>query len=293
MQWRRMAIFVAAAVAALIVIAGCSRGVDNQTSDLTKEEQYDEIAPFIDMMISSASLQFGGAFWDGVSEEDIQTAPLEVPGLGKPVASNTESISVVYNPVKGWWFISAELSETDSLGTMTILISDSVRFETAAGDPQIEPDETTDRFRHGGSLSFDWLLDGDSVTLDFSVTIASHADVSGINTPTATAVGATTASMGIEADTPEGSGSFVFDVSAAASNIQMNTSDGGDACPYDGTLALDMSVDIDVTEDGNHLEASGDWDVAVEFIGGGRAAIVIDSDDFHLETEETVCPTVL
>ena len=67
------------------------------------------------------------------------------------------------------------------------------------------------------------------------------------------------------------------------------SADGDNACPHDGTMAMDMSLDLDINDNDTHVEESSDWSIDVEFVGGGNADVTVVSDDFSLETTEQVC----
>jgi hypothetical protein len=51
---------VGALCLALAIGLGCSKSTDSQ--GMTKSEQYEEFAPFLNTMLSTSSLQFGAEF---------------------------------------------------------------------------------------------------------------------------------------------------------------------------------------------------------------------------------------
>lgn len=304
---RRLLTFIASGLAFLffiLLLTSCSGGskATDQSGDLTKEKQFEDLNEFINFDLQSdESLvdvnaifagQSSSPYWDGVDSADVISSGLlaspQVSGLGKISALQDESLSLVYNPQSGWWAIDY-VGQDDLFGIM-VNVHDSVRFETLGGTPQHDPDASTYRFVERGAASLSWQLSGQNGAFNLSMNTDLNLDASGLNTNLVTVDGASSGNFDVYAANADS----VIDLSLSFSGVNHNVTVDGPlptdgACPNGGSASATLAVDLAVQEGDQSGQASGQWDVDVVFLGDGRGTVSVQSGDFTHEVTGDIC----
>lgn len=245
---------------------------------------------------------FGSQYWDGVDPEDFTFSFFGLgkavpPGLGKKLPPalarpmQLEADTVIYVFTNGWWKFHVEYTlDDDTSGfAVTVLVDDSIQFLTGASTPQITPNEFTETFVHQGELTLQVSIDGDSIATSVGLGGENDFTVTGLNEESVVVNGSTDASIdfaldtdSIEADIHMG---FVGDVDNVV------TANEPSSCPDDGNFTLGFDMDFEVTEGDEVVEASGEWEVHVDFLGDGVAHVEIHAEDgdFEAEGDQIIC----
>ncbi|MEW5701866.1 MAG: hypothetical protein AB1792_06520 [Candidatus Zixiibacteriota bacterium] len=291
MRGQRCGVFtvVLCGVVLTLAVAGCSGDKGNGPSgNMTKGEQYEEMGPFMEELVVSTVDEFGTEFWDGVDEGDVsQSVPIRIPGSGKRVAAHSDSLSIIYYPLRGWWIITAQLDVDSENVSGSVQLRDSVRFETVAGVPQAQPDATTYRFRHGGWLTMTLEGSEDGTEVTFGMTAGRAADVVGLNGDVATVNGSSAGSFDLHGSDDEGSADLTFEFETSVSQVDIPVTPGN-YCPTDGSMHANIQIDFDIRSDSAHAQAKGAWDADVDFTGNGGYDITVSSGDFSAEKTGTL-----
>lgn len=297
-------IVMAGALTVFAVGCGDDDKGNNGTGDLTEEEQYAVIAPVMSAAPGLMIQNFGSQFWDGVDPGDFEftffgLGKLVPAGLGKvspdylakPVQLEADTVVYGFNSENGWWVFHVEYSLVDD--TMGIAVSltldDSVRFQTATGGPQVDPNELTETFLNEGTITLDISIDADSLGA-FGVELGGENDftVTGLNDDQVTVNGQTDASINYSFDSD--SASAVVDMDFLGTVDDVVAANSPDACPEDGTISFGFSMLFNVQNGNRRAEADGDWSVNVDFTGGGMADVDASSGGFDFNQDDVyVC----
>ncbi len=298
-------------VGALTVFAvGCGdddKGTNGNTGDLTEEQQYAVIAPVMTAAPGLMVQNFGSQFWDGVDESDFTFSffglgKMVPPGLGKispdylakPVQLEADTVVFGYNNSNGWWVFHVEYSfDDDTLGiAVSLSLDDSVRFQTATDEPQLDPNDLTQSFLHEGTITLDVTIDADSLG-SFGIELGGENDftVTGLSGDQVTVNGQTDAEIHYLFDSD--SASAIVDMEFVGTVDDVVAANAPEACPEDGTISFDFAMAFDVHNGDDHAEADGDWSVTVDFTGGGMADVDASSGDFDFSQDDTYVCTPL
>ncbi len=288
-----------------IFAAGCGdddKG-NNSGTDLTVEEQYvlsqQLLAAAPGLMIQN----FGSQYWDGVDPEDFT---FNLFGLGKMVPARLEkrlpdallkptrleADTVIYVYTNGWWKFHVEYSlDDDTTGiSVSILLDDSVQFLTGALTLQITPNDFTETFIHRGEMTLEVAIDGDSLGT-FAVGLGGENDftVTGLNESTVLVNGSTDASIDFEVVNDSIQADIFMAFTGDVDNVV--TDNEPESCPDEGNFTLGFEMDFEVVEGDDSAEASGEWEVHVEFLGDGMAHVEVHAEDgdFEVEGDESIC----
>ena len=303
---RRLLTIIAGGLAFLFVIllltsCGGSKST-NESGDLTKEQQFEDIDEFINLDLESDeslvdinaifSGQSSSPYWDGVDSADVVSSGLlaspQLSGLGKIASLQDETLTLEYNPQSGWWAI--DYVGQDDLFGIIVNVHDSVRFETLEGTPQRDPDASTYRFVERAAASLVWQLTAQDGSFDLSIDTDIDLDATGLNTNLVTVDGASSGNFDVYAANAD----TVIDLSLAFSGANNNVTVDGPlppdgACPNGGSASASLAVDLAVQEGNQSAQASGQWDVSVIFLGDGRGTVTVQSGDFTHEVTGDIC----
>ena len=228
-------------------------------------------------------------------------------------AAVAQSGGYEYDPARGWWIAdldtSMSLSLSDEGTTLQIAIStklrDSVRFDnTLSEQPTEQPDETTDRLRHGSKIKLIISLSvvsGDTIDVNLKkleVNLSGLNSVVGLDETTLTLTGNSTfgASIDLTATMPDTlPGNLLISASvkgtagltAGANGVTMDMS--SEPCPTAGALNAGLTLDIAASSNGESEKAKGSWDMTIDFTGGGNAHVTVESGAFSNEATGQVC----
>lgn len=293
-------------LACVLLITGCGGGGGNSTGPdsgtLSKDKQFEELDQFVNMDFEGDDALFDindivagqstSPYWDGVDSSDVLGDPLmtasRLQGLGKLGSLQNESLSLVYDDQSGWWAIT--YSAFDEFFGIEINLRDSVRFETIEGSSQQSPNAGTYRVIERGSLAMDWTLSGEDGSFSIVMDTDVDLDVTGLNTNVVTVDGGSMGIFDFDIVSPDTSVHLNFDFVAQNSDVTVDGPNPGlNACPIGGRASASFSVDIDVTEGDQHQSASGSWDANVQFLGGGRATVTVESGSFSHSATGDIC----
>ena len=267
-------------------------------------------------------LNFGGSSQEGIL--GLIPTPLgkripdgTVPsGINGIISSLVRSAAVQsdgyqYDAERGWWVIDVDttmeqvFAEQGITGHVSIVtkLRDSVRFDnTLTGTVHEQPSLITDRLRHGSkvglSISLTLASQEMSINLKSLVLNSSGADtVTGLNTSAVTLDGGLgfDASVDLSAvvpDTIPGSSVSVSakgggNLDARSSGIEIAKST--DPCPTAGSLNAGLGVDIAASRGNESERAKGNWDMTIDFVGGGNVHVAVESGDFIREADAQAC----
>lgn len=288
-----------------VFAVGCGDDDDkgnNSDTELTEEQQYAYAQALMSAAPGLMVQNFGSQFWDGVDQEDFtfsffglgKMVPPHlgkaVPVLAKPIQLEADTVIFGYNAGTGWWKFHVEFSfDDDTSGiSVSLLLDDSVRFQTDAGVPQLEPNDNTSTFFHQGDLTLEVSIDADSLGV-FAVAIGGENDfsVTGLNEDFVTVNGSTDAAIDFELDTDSVTADIEMQFLGEVEDVV--TANVPESCPDDGLLTLDFEMDFVVEQGDETASASGDWAVQVDLTGEGMAHITVQSGDFEAEGDEFIC----
>jgi hypothetical protein len=297
-----LCMLMAGAMTVFAVGCGDDDKGNNSTGDLTEEEQY-QLASSLMMASPGLMLQnFGSQYWDGVDPEDFTfnffgLGKAVPPGLGKRLPPalarpmQLEADTVIYVFANGWWKFHVEYSlDDDTSGfEVTVLVDDSIQFLTGTSTPQITPNELTETFVHQGELTLQVSIDGDSVATSVGIGGENDFTVTGLNEANVVVNGSTDASIDFALDTD----SVEADIHAGFFGDVDNviTANEPSSCPESGNFTLGFDMDFEVRDGDDVVEASGDWEVHVDFLGEGMAHVEIHAEDgdFEAEGDQFIC----
>lgn len=109
------------------------------------DPQYLKVQEMVDSVmipIASGFVTSGMAKEDGLDSSDFDSGDL----LGKRVATQNDSASIVYHPLSGWWVAYLHLSESTADGDATLTLRDSLQYRDTQGRVQMIPGDSTDFF---------------------------------------------------------------------------------------------------------------------------------------------------
>ncbi len=299
----RMVHLIAAVSLLSLVLVGCSdddngNGGTGPVNTISAEEQFELIDQFIDLdpdtteegalgfsILTLGIGEISGAFLDGIDEQDFEGFFL--PGLNKAVPSNLVRASVSYGYSNGWWEIQID-SAFSAFGLIYDLsLIDSVRFETAGGEPQQIPGDDTETFieRTNYDLEMSGVFGGQTFNLDMD--FATGVDISGLTTATATINGGTSGTFSGGYQSNDTTATFALTVDGSTTNgVVPNFEEGG--CVASGSMEIGLGLDANVTTPSGSASAQGTWDVNVTIVNG-IATITYESGDVTLTETADLC----
>lgn len=304
-RWWINGICMMLAGALTVFAVGCGddddKGTNGTTGDLTEEEQYVLAQQLMAAAPGLMIQNFGSQFWDGVDPEDFTFNLFGLgkaipPGIGKripmlstPTQLEADTVIYGYTP-SGWWKFHVEFAlEDDTLGiAVSIVLDDSVRFQTETGTAQPDPDENTHTFLHEGELTLNVSLDAESLGT-FVVGIGGDNDftVTGLNQAMVTVNGSTGAAIDFEIDTDSADAEIEMEFLGTVDDVIAPNEP--EACPVDGMISLDFEMDFYVEAGDEVSRGSGDWEVDVDILNADVAHVTVRSGDFEVEGDQSIC----
>ncbi len=288
---RRYGVVAATAVCVtgLVFTSGCSKSnKGTNTNTLTKDQQYVVAQSYLESVVPLVVEQFGTKFWDGVDQSDlvVESSPL---ALGKRTTLVSDSVSLQYEELQGWWILYAHLSAHNGIiGTMEITLRDSVRFATLSGRPQIQPNDSTDLFKYVSSSTFLLQTPPGDTSLKLNTSGKSTMTAVGLTDTVVTVNGSVQVSIDADAMANADSAIVSLDLQADVANVKV-TNDSANACPSSGAMSVTLDMDVDVVEGQTRSQASGAWQADAVFTGQGTANVNFHSGDFHRQVTQPVC----
>ncbi|GAB4319349.1 MAG: hypothetical protein Kow0074_08910 [Candidatus Zixiibacteriota bacterium] len=286
-----------------IMATGCSddeNGGTGPANALSPEDQFELIDQLFDLdadttdeesaldlgVLSLGIGEIRGEFLDGIDESDFEN--FYIPGLSKAVPSQPLSASVSYAYSNGWWVIQVDSAFSGFGLTFEIHMIDSVRFEDASNSPQQIPDETTEQFIERTSFDLDMSGAFGGEAFDFDFDFATHVDIGGLNTNTATINGGTLGTLGGEFQSADTTATFTLTIQGTTTNGVVPDFMTGDGCPSSGEMDIDLGIDATVIANGLTQSAQGTWQIDVS-ISNGIATITYQSGNYTAMVTEDVC----
>ncbi|GAB4319343.1 MAG: hypothetical protein Kow0074_08900 [Candidatus Zixiibacteriota bacterium] len=278
-----------------VLFAGCSDddngGGTGPETTLTAEEQFELIDDFLDIDTTRTSelnaididpLELGlglvhGELIGGVSEDNLSN--LDVPGLRKRSPLPIGSASLSFNYVGGWWEIDLDSAITNDEEARSVSLDIRIRFETAAGVPQMAPDENTAKFIEEstldatvgivdptGTTNLNWIITSD-VVIDITPAGGATLNSSTEGKFTATFVG------------QNSSYTFILDVDGQTDNLTVESLE--QSCPEAGSISVTMQLTYDSMSFDTPVDhADATWTLSGSIEEGGVVNATIQSGDF-------------
>lgn len=262
------------------------------------------------LVARSARHQFDGTV---AKRPSLVPEGVDVPAIlsarAHQLVREADEIDIHYDIERGWWFAVIDLSEDfDSAGasfSASLSIRDSIRFDNSTtGTPSIEPNEQTDRFQHGTSITVGLeLVFSDlenDVAIDFSIDGQSAATVTGLNSANAVVNGSSSLALGIDAagsvEDTESLETMEFDIqgdldlTALVDDLLIPLDeDDQPECPTSGSVEAGLGINLSVLFGDESGTAEGDWSITIDMLGDGFGHVEIQSGDFVVEGTTLVC----
>lgn len=281
---------------AILILGGCSdddKGTNGNGGGLSTQEQYALMARFL--LDESGPVEGGIAtlivghvearYW-GPIEEGGLAAKSDYPNMGTLAATDVDSFSATYNPITGWWQIYSEITEIRNGANVFIVRRDSVRFETAEGQPRAIPDETTSRFRSGGNVATTADKDSEEETYNLTLNNMGSIDIAGFNTAEWTISGTGTSSLGLDGAFSDTTVSIEVTTTTTIEDVVFPDEA---TCPTSGFVNSVMVLAIDVQIGEESAQGGGTWSVSLEFQPTGPAKVEYHSGTTHVSVDVSVC----
>lgn len=294
-------------VAGVLLIVGCGGDDDKGTgpSSLSTQEQLNDLNEFVNLEPDSTGqyfeienlilLQPMAQFWDGIDSSDFDDFTDIFSGGGLAASAPTDadtSITISYDPVGGWWYVDVLLIEAyPQYGFYTsIALKDSVRFETSEGTVPPVLDETTiDRVLQHASLTIGISFGTSGNMIQFDLQAGSDLDASGLTTSTVGITGNGSYAFSISAENDQGSVDMTVSMESIWNDVSISDATGDNPCPTSGSVTGNFTLDIDAQDNTGHYAANGDWDLGVDFIGGGNTIVSVQSGNFQKSYTGNIC----
>lgn len=294
-------------VAGVLAVSTVGCGDDDDDSNsLTTEEQYEVISEYFTFdpddqsgAIDVTNLALGllsGEYWDGIDTSDATGLGKRLIPNAKRFADDSDSLYVDYDLATGWWVIYYSFTVTGEGGDFGLSFRDSVRYSDAAGNSQLEPNETTDRIdlrqqltSHVTGLTEGLAAHGDD-HFDLENTANARLTVTRAGFDMAEVNGTAGVTFDLDASANDSAAVIVLGLGAEYHELMIPLAGfEGEACPTSGDVMADFNAEVTLETEDETAHAEGSWEATIDFTGDGTATVEVQSGDFSREYSGTVC----